>query len=118
MFVNFSNHPIAKWSEKQKEEARRYGEVVDVHFPYVSPEASGRKVKEIAAGYVEQIMSLHPQCVLCQGEFCVSYHVITALKENGITVVAACSERRAEEIRHGNEMKKISKFSFVQFREY
>ncbi len=118
MFVNFSNHPIAKWSERQLEEARRYGKVVDVHFPYVSPDASSREVKEIAAGYVEQIMSLHPQCVLCQGEFCVSYHVITALKAKGTIVVAACSERRSEEIRQGDEIKKISKFSFVQFREY
>lgn len=52
---------------RQMEEARHYGKVVDIHFPYVSPNVSGQKVKEIAERYVEQIMNLRPKCVLCQG---------------------------------------------------
>ena len=68
--------------------------------------------------YVAQIMNLNPSCVLCQGEFCVAYGVISALKKFGVKVVAACSERKSVERKVGDNVKKISSFSFVQFREY
>lgn len=118
MFVNFSNHPIEKWGERQLEAAKHYGEIVDIAFPHVNPEYSTEKVKEIADEYADKIIKSHPDCVLCQGEFCVSYHVISELKKVGVKVVAACSERKSEEVVIKNEIKKISKFVFVQFREY
>ena len=34
MFVNFSNHPSSLWSENQRKEAEKYGEIVDLKFPY------------------------------------------------------------------------------------
>ena len=118
MFVNFSNHPIEKWGQKQLEAAECYGEVVDVAFPHVDPECSTEEIKKIAREYVDKIIKLQPDCVLCQGEFCVSYHVISGLKEKDIKVVAACSERKSEEIVMDNEIKKVSKFVFIPFREY
>ena len=36
----------------------------------------------------------------------------------GIKVVAACSERKTEEKKIGNDTGKVSYFIFVQFREY
>lgn len=110
MFVNFSNHPIEKWGERQLEAAKHYGEIVDIAFPHVDPECSTEKIKEIAEEYADKIIKSHPDCVLCQGEFCVSYHVISELKKKGIKVVAACSERKSEEVVIKNEIKKISKF--------
>jgi hypothetical protein len=55
---------------------------------------------------------------LCQGEFYLSYAVVDRLKSSGIKVVAACSRREVEEIYTADETKKISRFVFVQFREY
>ena len=118
MFINFSNHPSERWGTKQLEAAKQYGEIVDIAFPYIDPQYTSEEVKNIAEVYADKIISLNPRCVLCQGEFCVSYHVINRLKQEKIQVVAACSERKAEEIKLGDELKKTSRFYFIQFREY
>lgn len=67
---------------------------------------------------MHEITDKEPDCVLCQGEFCLSYAVIECLKAEKIKVVAACSRRVVEEISMATGTKKISKFEFVQFREY
>ncbi len=33
MFINLSNHALQNWSLKQKEEAVKYGELIDLPFP-------------------------------------------------------------------------------------
>ena len=43
---------------------------------------------------------------------------ISGALKNGIKVVAACSERKVEEKKVGDDTQKFSYFSFVQFREY
>ena len=43
MFVNFSNHPSSLWSENQRKEAEKYGEIVDLKFPSVNPDDSRDK---------------------------------------------------------------------------
>ncbi len=55
---------------------------------------------------------------MCQGEFCLSYHVIERLKKAGVRVVAACSERVVEEVYGKTGTEKKSVFQFIQFREY
>ena len=82
------------------------------------PEATSEEVHELARVCAEKIMEMKPECVLCQGEFCLSYQVIQKLKKAGIKVVAACSERKTEEKKIGNDTRKVSYFIFVQFREY
>lgn len=56
---------------------------------------------------------------MCQGEFTLTYAIVTRLKKNGITVFAACSRRGTEEIRNadGSTQKKVL-FSFERFREF
>jgi hypothetical protein len=63
-------------------------------------------------------MQYKPQFVLCQGEFCMAYHVIRILKENDIPVGAACSERRTTETATESGTQKTVLFQFVQYREY
>ena len=118
MFLNFSNHASKNWSEEQSAAARKYGEIVDFPFPQVDSKASTEEVRKLAHHCVEQMIQMHPECVLCQGEFCLSYQVINELKQAGIKVVAACSDRKAEEIQIDNATRKVSYFVFVQFREY
>ena len=48
MFINFSNHASTRWGVPQKQAAKKYGEIVDVQFPNVNPEATSEEVHELA----------------------------------------------------------------------
>ncbi len=93
MLVNFTNHPSSQWGERQLREAEKYGDIVDVPFPDVDPEEDEAYIGVLASEYAERILNLVPDAVLCQGEFCLVYRVVSLLKEKNITVLAACSER-------------------------
>ena len=99
-------------------EAGKYGCIEDVPFPQVSASMGREEVQKLAKEYATQILEKKPDCVLCQGEFCVSWHVVDTLKKAGVRVVAACSERIAEEVYGECGTEKRSVFRFVQFREY
>lgn len=113
-FVNFSNHPSAKWDEKQIKEAKAYGTIVDVPFPAVDPHLDEDGLEHMAEEYIDKIMEYTPKCVMAQGEFTLCYKVIRGLLTRGVTVVAACSQRNTVE--SGNT--KVSVFEFVRFRRY
>ena len=118
MFVNFTNHPSEKWDRDQINAASQYGEILDIPFPDVDPEAGEEDIKKLAKECVDKIMAAKPDCVLCQGEFCLSFNVINALKAAGSKVVAACSKRVAVENVIDGKTVRVSHFQFVQFREY
>lgn len=118
MFINLTNHPSDKWSDKQRQAAEEYGEIYDINFPNIDSKMSSAQVKEFAAGYVDEIVKKKPECVLCQGEFTFSYQVINLLKQKGIKTVAACSERHTSEMVAGDVTNRVSLFEFIQFREY
>lgn len=118
MFLNFSNHPSHLWGQEQKAAAGQFGAVEDLPFPKVGADWSSEEVCKLAETYADQILEKQPDCVLCQGEFCLSWHVIARLKRAGIRVVAACSERMTEEVYGEKGTEKRSVFRFVQFREY
>lgn len=117
MFVNYSNHVSSNWSKGQIRAAEELGkDIVDIPFPNVPADMG---VMELAACSEEECKKIEKYCpdvVMCQGEFCMAYAVITRLKARGIKVVAACSERKVEE-NLGTGKKKVE-FEFVQFREY
>lgn len=118
MFINFSNHPSSKWDEVQLNTAKKLsgdGNIIDIPFPRVDPAMTAEQVLEKARECVKLILSHSPDIVMCQGEFTLSYHVINTLKENGVKVVAACSNRMVKEQTDGT---KIVEFKFEQFREY
>lgn len=114
MFVNFSNHPSANWSDEQMTAAHQYGEIVDVSFPLVPPDADENEILMLADEQCSRILELDPEIVMCQGEFTLAYVVVRRLKAHGVRVVAACSDRVVEE--HGNQ--KTSRFCFVRFRDF
>lgn len=118
MFINFTNHPSDKWDADQINAANAYGVIIDIPFPDVDPEANEDEIKNLVAECVNKIIAANPDCVLCQGEFCLSYGVINALKATGIKVVAACSKRVAVENVVDGKTVRVSHFQFVQYREY
>ena len=118
-FVNFTNHTSANWGKEQTMAAQSYGNIIDVPFPAVPPAADTDTVVKLAVESIKRIEEKEPACVLCQGEFTLSYHVIKMLKEKNIPVVCACSERNTtEEAMPDGSIKKVAVFNFVQFREY
>ena len=119
IFVNHTNHPSARWNSEQTAVAKIYGEIVDVPFPAVSPHASSEEIRELVQSNAEKILSLEPVAVLCQGEFNYTFAMVGRLKNFGVTVVAATSERVShEEILPDGTTRQVSTFNFVQFREY
>ena len=55
---------------------------------------------------------------MCQGEFGLTYQVVTLLKQKDIHTVYSCSERKTIEKKPDNGTVKTSEFCFVRFREY
>lgn len=119
MFVNCSNHSSEMWSEEQLQAAHAWGDIADYPFPYVEAVADRKEIQKKAQHVVDRILGLRPDAVLCQGEYILNYAIVKRLKELGIMVVAASSERMVEERRMPDgSTQKVSRFSFVRFREY
>jgi len=117
-FVNFSNHPTTKWGKKQLVAALQYGEVVDLPFPVVAPDAESQELQTLAQNCVQKILSMgdtQKLTVHIMGEMTFTFMVVTRLKELGIRCVASTTERKTTYNENGT---KLSEFSFVKFREY
>ena len=115
MLINLSNHPYSKWSDLQKETAHRlYGEVMDMEFPHIDPEWSRDKVQELAEKYLSKIKLMPPATIHLMGELIFCFVLAALLKSAGIPCVASTTQRVVEEV----DGRKISTFTFVQFRPY
>lgn len=119
IFVNLSNHNSDTWGAEQKNAAMKLGRIVDIPFPAVNANGSEKDIHELAIQIVEQVLNLHPVGVMCQGEFTLTYQIVTLLKQQGIPVYAACTERIVrEKVESTGTIVKESEFRFVQFRKY
>lgn len=119
MFLNYTNHPNILWSESQRNAASAYGDIVDLPFPDVLPDADEKKLDRLAEHECERILDLHPSVVMCQGEMTLTYRVVSILTAKGIPVMAACSERISEEKQNPDgSTTTVSKFVFKRFRLY
>ncbi|MDO5423027.1 MAG: hypothetical protein Q4F41_04810 [Eubacteriales bacterium] len=118
MFVNFTNHPSTHWSQEQLAASSPYGAIIDIPFPQIDPMASTEEIVSEARKYTALILKRKPDFVLCQGEFCMAYHVVRLLKEHGVVVGAACSVRRVQERAGEDCTEKTVFYQFVRYREY
>lgn len=119
MFINLSNHPQKKWSEKQKKAALSYGEIVDYPFPVVDPTASVETVEALADKIAEEIISKKPDAVMCQGEFTLTFAIVCRLQAADVLTLCACSKRQTKEkTDEAGRTMKDTVFEFVQFRPY
>ena len=119
MFVNCSNHPSAGWAAEQRAAAEKWGRIVDVPFPSVPADADEDQIQSLAETTVSKIISFHPCAVMCQGEFTLTFAIVSELLRKGIHVVSACSERDVQEEKQADGSdRKIAKFRFVRLRAY
>jgi len=120
MFINFTNHPNAMWSDKQTAAAEEYGEILDIPFPEIDPFGDEDYIERLAEDYAARIQAHKPAAVLCQGEMTLAFAVAAILMtECEVNVVAACSERIvSEKIGTNGETVRYTEFGFVRFRGY
>lgn len=120
VFINFSNHPSSNWSENQKKAVydQYQAQIIDIPFSQVSAFADEGEIRSLAEQCVETICNHNPKAVMCQGEFGLTYQVITLLKRKGILTVYSCSERKTIEKKTDTGTVKTSEFCFVRFRKY
>lgn len=115
MLINLSNHPAKNWGEKQRQLAlEKYGQIEDLPFPQISPEADEKEINELVNIYLTKVIEKKPQAVHIMGEMTFTAKLVAALQSNGILCLASTTRRIAVE--EGN--KKISVFEFVRFRRY
>lgn len=118
-FLNISNHPSSLWSEKQKKAAENFGPIIDISFPDVNPSASEEEINAMAEELFTKAMKFSPSAVMCQGEFTLSYCLISMFLRHEIKCLAACTERRTVEVpQEDGTIIKTSLYDFVKFREY
>lgn len=124
MLINFTNHPSDRWTDDQKNSAiELYGKVKDLPFPPVPTGAGATEVIAMADGIIDKILEMKAEspetfAVMAQGEFTLTYAVVSRLKGMGITVVSAVSERVVTEQVENGEVRKTALFRFAGFREY
>jgi len=143
MLLNLSNHPKAKWDERQlAAAAREFGAVEDMPFPQIDPNASLDDVARIAHEYAEkceQVLKARsdelnalsdpsgsgtesrttntPNAIHLMGEFTFTYQFVKEMEKRGILCVASTTERIVTEDTQ-DPTKKTTIFRFVQFRPY
>lgn len=123
MLINLTNYPVSGWPPEQTQKAKElYGEIVDYPFPSVPVDYEVRDIVFIAESITEELLQKEHDdmhfTVLCQGEFSLTYAVVSRLLRFGVEVVSAVSERIVNEERVGKEVRKISVFRFYGFRKY
>lgn len=118
LLINLSNHPSADWGARQREAAEMYGEIEDMTFPAIPPEAGEIEITDLAEEYVARIeerAEMQDVTVHIMGEMTFCYAVITRLQPLGIPCIASTTRRQITEAADG--VKEVH-FDFETFREY
>lgn len=121
MFINLSNHPSNKWSQKQLAAATEYGDVIDMAFPNIDSEASETEIDCLVFQYWEKIQDVAQDCLIgdlavhIMGEQTFCYRMIKLLNDNGVPCLASTTKRDVVENPDGT---KTVKFEFCRFRIY
>lgn len=119
MLINYSNHPSALWSAEQIKAAdRQFGEIVDMPFPSVAPDADEKDIAHLVETELTHISKIAPPSeavVHIMGEMTLTYALVNLLKAVGYRCVASTTVREVYEEQPG---KKTVIFQFVRFRDY
>lgn len=118
LLINLSNHPSASWGPRQRKAAEMYGEIEDMDFPAIPPEAGEREITDLAEEYVARIeerAETRDVTVHIMGEMTFCYAVITRLQPLGIPCLASTTRRQVTETADG--VKEV-RFDFETFRRY
>ncbi len=116
MLINLTNHPLEKWDQEQKKEAKKiFGQIIDMPFPDIDPAGDEQYIENLSNDYLHKILACNPQAVHIQGEFTFTYRILNLLREHNIKCIASTTSRIMSENEDGT---RTYKFKFVRFREY
>ncbi len=133
MFLNISNHPSDKWSDKQREAAlaishelnkrdedAEEGEQIgieDIPFPNIPPNATTEEVEDMAHDFARKLHNewvYQLTAVHIMGELTFSFALVNKIRDS-FACYAATSERNS--VMNADGTKTVH-FDFVQFRRY
>jgi len=121
MLLNLTNHPKTTWNKKQTKTAEKfYGDIIDINFPAVDPEANENEIYNLAKKYLEHCKKILSQstdennAVHIMGELTFTFNLVQLLKTKNIQCIASTTKRNTIQI----ENRKQTEFDFVQFRKY
>lgn len=126
MLINLSNHPSKKWGELQMEAAiKQFGEVVDLEFPNIPPDADEEEVVRIAVEYGGRVINMIDEAadenpliehaIHLMGEQTFCFALMDFVDVSDYFFYASTTERNVIELDNG---KKQTEFKFVRFRRY
>ena len=118
MFINLSNHNSSNWSEEQRMAAAKFGEIIDMDFPILTPTATSDEVSSLAERYAVEILSRplsSSDAVHIMGEMTFTYALVKRLRQQGIKCLASTTQRIKQALPDGTF---ISEFRFQTFRPY
>ena len=118
LFINLSNHPSSSWTAEQLAAAEEFGELIDMPFPQVAPDATADDIKTLAEAQVAAIMKqaeTHTVTVHVMGEMSLIYRIVRMLSERGIRCVCSTSYRVVKDQGDG---RRLVEFNFTSFRDY
>ena len=92
--------------------------IIDEPFPQIPANDTETEIEALAKDCAQKLIAMKPAAVMCMGEMGVCFEVVRRLKEAGIRVVYACTERQATENTTPDGTEKTSVFRFAKFREY
>ena len=118
LFVNFSNHPSQRWCDTQREAASGFGEIVDIPFPKIDPNATSAEVEALARKCADDIIAIAGTAEVTahvMGEMVFTHKLVNFLQAEGIHCVASTTEHIVE---YNSDGSKTSVFRFLQFRDY
>jgi hypothetical protein len=117
-FINLSNHPSTMWSNEQKKAAICFGNICDIPFTDIDPQADEEQIIALADTYLQDIKAIacnKKTTLHIMGEMTFTFYIVQQCLSSGIVCVASTTERMVNENNNGN---KEVQFNFVQFREY
>lgn len=118
VFINLTNHPSDKWDEAQVKAAQAYGDIVDLPFPNIDPDADAKEIKDMAEEYCQKVIEAakdREPIVLLMGEMNFTYALLKRLRSQSIICLATTTQRISTDLPDGT---KQSTFKFVKFRLY
>jgi hypothetical protein len=115
MLLNLTNHPSSNWSSEQTDLAvEKFAQIIDLPFPSIPPDYSSQELDTLVEKFADRVLTLSPTVVHIMGEMTFTFRLVNLLKANGIPCIASTTSRSTEE----KDGIKLSKFVFVQFRDY
>lgn len=122
VFINLSNHSSSKWAPEQIQAAQNLGgEIEDIAFPQIDPEASTEEIEQLAQQFHNEIADKHfgdnGIVVHVMGEMTFVAAFLNAARESGV-MTCVCSTTKRDTVEDPTTGTKTSVFRFIQFREY